>query len=84
MQTRNLGKSDIKISPIIMGTWQAGKSMWVGIEDTETSKAMRAAFEAGITTFDTAEEYGNGHSEQILGKALSDIRDKVVYATKVF
>jgi myo-inositol catabolism protein IolS len=84
MQTRNLGKSEIKISPIIMGTWQAGKSMWVGIEDTETTKAMRAAFEAGITTFDTAEEYGNGHSEQILGQALSDVRDKIVYATKVF
>ena len=84
MQTRNLGKSDIKISPIIMGTWQAGKSMWVGIEDTETSKAMRAAFEAGITTFDTAEVYGDGHSEQIVGQALSDVRDKIVYATKVF
>ncbi|HEY9807972.1 MAG TPA: aldo/keto reductase [Halomicronema sp.] len=84
MQTRNLGKSDIKISPIIMGTWQAGKSMWVGIEDTETSKAMRAAFDAGITTFDTAELYGNGHSEQIFGQALSDVRDKIVYATKVF
>ncbi|MCT7951433.1 aldo/keto reductase [Ancylothrix sp. C2] len=84
MQTRNLGKSDIKITPIIMGTWQAGKNMWIGIEDTETTKAMRAAFDAGITTFDTAEVYGNGHSEQIVGQALSDIRDKVVYATKVF
>jgi myo-inositol catabolism protein IolS len=44
--------------------------MWAGIEDAETVKAMRAAFEAGITTFDTAELYGEGHSEQIIGQAL--------------
>ncbi|MBD2181981.1 aldo/keto reductase [Planktothrix sp. FACHB-1355] len=84
METRRLGNSDVNISPIIMGTWQAGKAMWVGIEDSETVKAMRAAFEAGITTIDTAEVYGNGHSEQIVAQALSDVRDRVVYATKVF
>ncbi|MFB2917524.1 MULTISPECIES: aldo/keto reductase [Aerosakkonema] len=84
METRRLGNSDVNISPIIMGTWQAGKAMWVGIEDSETIKAMRAAFEAGITTIDTAEVYGNGHSEQIVAQALSDVRDRVVYATKVF
>jgi aryl-alcohol dehydrogenase-like predicted oxidoreductase len=67
-----------------MGTWQAGKTMWAGIEDQETEKAIRAAFDAGITTFDTATVYGDGHSERILGKALSDVRDKVVIATKVF
>jgi len=50
METRSLGTSDVKITPILMGTWQAGKSMWVGIEDAETIKAIRAAFEAGITT----------------------------------
>lgn len=84
MELRLLGKSDIKITPIIMGTWQAGKEMWAGIEDVEISKAVQAAFDAGITTFDTAEAYGHGHSEQILGKALADVRHHVVYATKVF
>jgi aryl-alcohol dehydrogenase-like predicted oxidoreductase len=79
-----LGKSDIKISPIIMGTWQAGKEMWTGIDDAETTKGIRAAFEAGITTFDSAEAYGKGHSERILGNALKDVREQVVYATKVF
>lgn len=78
METRPLGTSDIKITPIIMGTWQAGKSAWVGIEDAETIKAIRAAFDAGITTVDTAEIYGNGHSEQIVAQALSDVRDQVV------
>ena len=84
MELRSLGKSDIKITPIIMGTWQAGKSMWPGIDDTETTKAIKAAFEAGITTFDTAEVYGNGHSERIIGEALINVRKQVVYATKVF
>lgn len=84
METRSLGKSDIQITPILMGTWQAGKKMWTGIEDEESIKAIRAAYEAGITTIDTAEVYGNGHSEQIVAKAVGDVRDKLVYASKVF
>lgn len=83
MRFRSLGKSDLKISTIIMGTFQAGKDKWAGIEDTLTSGAIRAAFDAGITTFDSAEAYGKGHSERILGAALSDVRDQVVLATKV-
>jgi aryl-alcohol dehydrogenase-like predicted oxidoreductase len=67
-----------------MGTWQAGKRWWVGIEDDDSIKAIRAGFAAGITTIDTAEVYGDGHSEQIVAKALSDVRDQVVYGTKVF
>jgi len=84
MELCNLGTSDIKISPIIMGTWQAGKDMWVGIDDAQSTKAIKAACDAGITTFDTAEVYGNGHSERIVGNALYDVRDRVVIATKVF
>ncbi len=84
MKTRTLGISGIQISPILMGTWQAGKRMWVGIEDADTIKAIRAAVEAGITTIDTAEVYGEGHSERIVGESLQDVRDRVVYATKVF
>ena len=84
MEKRTLGQSDILITPVLIGTWQAGKKMWVGIEDQETIKAIRAGFEAGITTVDTAEVYGDGHSEQIVGEALSDVRDQVIYATKVF
>ena len=84
MEKRHLGTSDIQISPIVMGTWQAGKRMWVGIEDADTIKAIRGAFDAGITTVDTAEVYGEGHSEQIVAQALSDVRDQAVYATKVF
>ncbi|MGQ9871411.1 aldo/keto reductase [Leptodesmis sp.] len=84
MQTRELGTSGIQITPIITGTWQAGKAMWAGIEDTDTIAAIRAAFDAGITTVDTAEVYGSGHSERIVAEALADVRDRVVYMTKVF
>lgn len=84
MELRRLGHSEIEISPVIMGTWQTGKDMWVGIDDQESIRAIKAAYDSGITTFDTAEVYGNGHSEKILGKTLGDVRDKVVIATKVF
>ena len=78
-----LGTSEIEITPIIMGTWQAGKVMWAGIDDAETSRAIRAAYDAGINTFDTAESYGKGHSERIVGEALAPVRDRVILATKV-
>ncbi|PSO49521.1 MAG: aldo/keto reductase [Cyanobacteria bacterium SW_9_44_58] len=84
MQTRSLGTSDVKITPILMGTWQAGKAMWTGIKDEETIQAIREGVEAGITTIDTAEIYGEGHSEQIVAKAVSDVREQVQLASKVF
>jgi myo-inositol catabolism protein IolS len=84
MQLRTLGMSDLKISPILMGTWQAGKEMWVGIDDAQSTRAIRAAVEAGVTTFDTAAAYGKGHSERILGTALTEVRTEVILATKVF
>jgi len=83
MQYQSLGKSALKISTIIMGTFQAGKSKLAGIDDTQSTRAIRAAFDAGVTTFDSAEAYGKGHAERILGAALCDVRDRVVLATKV-
>jgi aryl-alcohol dehydrogenase-like predicted oxidoreductase len=83
MECLPLGKSQIVITPILMGTWQAGKSQWGGIRDSETTQAIRTAFDLGITTFDTAPLYGRGHSERILAKALSDVRHQVIYATKI-
>jgi aryl-alcohol dehydrogenase-like predicted oxidoreductase len=79
-----LGKTDIQLSAIIMGTWQTGKAMWAGIDDAQSEKAIQAAMDAGITTFDTAEVYGNGHSERVLGKAIGKRRDQVTLLSKVF
>lgn len=81
---RTLGLSDIAIAPIVMGAWQAGAQYWVGIDDGESTRALRAALDHGINAFDTAEEYGDGHSERILGAALEGARDRVVLMTKVF
>jgi myo-inositol catabolism protein IolS len=83
MERLRLGTSEIEVTQIIMGTWQAGKVMWADIDDAETSRAIRAAYDAGINTFDTAESYGKGHSERIVGEALAPVRDQVILATKV-
>ena len=84
MQYRSLGKTKIEITPIIFGGWQAGKSGWTNIDDSQTFAAHQAAFDSGITTFDTAEAYGEGYSERILAQALGSKRDQIVIATKVF
>ena len=84
MQLRKLGHTDIGISPIIMGTWQAGRDMWTDIDDAETTRAIQAAVDRGINTIDTASVYGKGHSERVVAKAVGDRRQAVVIATKVF
>jgi len=83
VEYRSIGKTDIKISPILMGTWQAGKKDWIGIDDHVSTRAIQTAYEMGIIAFDTAEAYGKGHSERILGNALAQVRKRVVYITKV-
>lgn len=84
MQSRQLGNTDISISPLIMGTWQAGRQMWVDIDDAESVRAIRAALDAGVTAIDTASVYGDGHSERIVARAVGAARSRVVIATKVF
>jgi aryl-alcohol dehydrogenase-like predicted oxidoreductase len=84
MKRVRLGPTDIEISAIVMGLWQAGKQYWVGIDDDESRRAIRAAVDAGVTAFDTAEDYGGGHSERILGESIRGVRDRVVIMSKVF
>lgn len=84
MQMRTLGHTDIAISPIIMGTWQAGRDMWADIDDAETTRAIQAAIDNGINAIDTAPVYGKGHSERVIAKAVGRGRSQVVIATKVF
>jgi len=84
MEYRRLGKSDLEVSVVSFGCWQAGRSGWTDVDDDISIKAMGTAFDLGINLFDTAEVYGDGHSEEVLGKALKGIRDRVLIATKVF
>lgn len=84
MQYRRLGTSDIEVSAIAMGCWAfAGDMTWGPQEDRESIAAVHAALDVGVTLFDTAEGYGDGSSEEVLGRALEGRRDRAVIATKV-
>jgi len=83
MEKRVLGKSNIKAGFIGMGLWAIGGDMWGPTDDEEAVRAIDEAIELGVDFFDTADVYGNGHSEELLGKALKGKRDKVIIATKI-
>jgi aryl-alcohol dehydrogenase-like predicted oxidoreductase len=77
-----LGQSDIEVSEISLGSWL---TYGAGVEREQTEACTRAAFEAGITLFDTSNVYGQGAAEEAWGEILSDFeRDSFVLATKVF
>jgi aryl-alcohol dehydrogenase-like predicted oxidoreductase len=84
MKRRQLGSSGPQISVIGYGAWEAGGADW-GPNDSEQAviAAMHAALEAGIDWIDTAEVYGRGVSEAIVGRAVAGRRDEVLIATKV-
>ncbi len=83
MQYRTLGSTDIEVSTIAMGCWAiVGDATWGPQEEAESIATIQKAIESGITFFDTAEAYGNGYSEEILGKILPAQRDSVVIASK--
>lgn len=83
MEYRSLANTDLKISAITFGAWAAGGWMWGGSEDQQAIKAIRDAYDHGVTSIDTAPIYGQGHSEKIVGEAIKDIpRDKVQILTK--
>ena len=82
MKYRNLGKTGIKVSEIGFGTWGLGGTSYGPTDDKCSLNALAKAIEKGVTFFDTADLYGHGHSEKILGKAISRIRDQVVISSK--
>lgn len=82
MEYLNLGKSDLKVSAIGLGAWQAGAKGWGKILDSDVKNAILTSIEMGLNFIDTAEVYGDGHSESVIGEAISDIRDDVIIATK--
>ncbi|TDC32942.1 aldo/keto reductase [Kribbella albertanoniae] len=91
METRSLGRVGIEVSPVGFGCWAIGGPFsnpagdplgWGEVDDDESIRAIRRAIELGVTFFDTADVYGAGHSERVLGKALEGRRDQVVIASK--
>jgi len=86
MQTRKLGWTDLNLSTVGLGTWAIGgagwKFSWGPQDDRESISTIRRALEKGINWIDTAPVYGLGHSEEIVGKAIKESRDRPIIATK--
>lgn len=87
MRSRPLGKTGLQVSEIGFGAWAIGGNAhgnsYGPTDDRESIATTRRAVELGVTFFDTADVYGWGHSEELLGEALHDRRDEVHLATKV-
>ena len=79
MQYKKVGRTGLKVSEITLGTMIFGKQ----VDEADAIKIMDLAFDKGITSFDTANGYTGGRSEEIVGKALKNKRTKVVLASKV-
>lgn len=91
---RMLGKSGLEVSAMGMGCWaiggpwtfgdgrDSGQAGWGQVDDGQSIRAIHTGLDLGVSFFDTAANYGAGHSERILGKALAGRRDQVVIATK--
>ncbi len=82
MRKRVFGKSGLETSVIGFGGWPMGRGMYGAFDDDEAISAVHAAYDGGITLFDTAAVYGWGYGEELMGKALRGIRDQVVLVTK--
>ncbi|MFJ5994181.1 aldo/keto reductase [Streptomyces sp. NPDC092370] len=89
--TRPLGRGGIEVSALGFGCWAIGGEWqaldgqplgWGKVDDEESVRAVRGALDRGVTFFDTADTYGAGHSERVLGRALGKRRADVVVATK--
>ena len=87
---RQLGRSGIQVSAVGLGCWAIGGPFWAGddavgwgeVDDDESIGAIHRALDLGVNFLDTADVYGAGHSERVLGHALAGRRDQVVIATK--
>ncbi|HTR83028.1 MAG TPA: aldo/keto reductase [Reyranella sp.] len=87
MKYRPLGRTGITVSEIGFGAWgiggrTAGETSYGETDDRTSLAALGRALEKGITFFDTSSAYGDGHSEELIGRAFAGVRDKVVLATK--
>jgi aryl-alcohol dehydrogenase-like predicted oxidoreductase len=82
MKYRTLPNTDITVSEVGFGLWTTATGWWGTMTDDDAVAMLREALALGITTFDAADTYGNGRSEEQLAKAFAGKRDQVVYATK--
>ncbi len=83
LNQRVLGKSGIPVTEIGIGLWAMGGDEWGPVEDQNSLDTIEAALESGITFFDTADVYGLGHSEELLGRAMRGRREEFIVASKI-
>ncbi len=83
MRYRTLGKSGISVSEIGFGLWAAGGDAWGPTDDQDIFDAIDYALDHGVNFYDTADVYGWGHSEELLGRAMQGRRERFVVATKI-
>jgi len=86
MENRQLGKTGLQISALTLGTWVMGGGEWWGKDhdDQRYIDTISSAIDHGINLIDTAIRYGFGHSEEVVGKAISGKRDKLIVSTKAY
>lgn len=83
MKSRTFGKTGVSVSEMGLGCWQLGGTDWGNVEDKTAFDILSAAIESGTDFFDTADVYGNGRSETLIGKFLKERKAKVFVATKL-
>ena len=83
MKYKTLGKSGIKVSEIGFGAWTIGLDWWgKKIEDAEAKRMLKKAYDVGINFFETADMYGKGKSEKLIGEVFKGMRDEIVISSK--
>jgi aryl-alcohol dehydrogenase-like predicted oxidoreductase len=83
MQFRMLGKTGMRISEIGYGAWGIGGAMWQGSKDDESLRALHRAIDLGLNFIDTALVYGNGHSENLVGRVIKERKERLFVTSKI-
>jgi len=83
MHYRTLGDSGVEVSEVGFGAWVVGTDWWGDRTEEQAIEMVRHALDRGITFFDTGDVYGHGRSEELVGRALGDVRDEVTIGTKI-
>ena len=83
MQRRRLGRTELDLPVVSFGAWAIGGWQWGGSDDDAAVRAIHAAIDRGMNAIDTAPIYGFGHSERVVGRAITGRRDRVVVMTKI-
>lgn len=84
MKYKRLGKSGIQVSEIGFGAWTIGLDWWgKKIDDDEAKRMLKKAYDLGINFFETADMYGKGKSEKLIGEVFKDMREEIVISTKI-